>query len=128
MHLDGQGIAEAVLGIAGGDADPAFADAVFLDIGLLGALEADADVARKQFLIVMRALRVGGEPVRKCRTRGFVGLVVLAHSSASISFFNPSGLAVGACRATTLPERSTRNFVKFHLIDDPSRPDFAFFR
>ena len=37
-------------------------------------------------------------------------------------------VAVGACRATTLPERSTRNLVKFHLIDEPSNPDFALFK
>ena len=43
MHLDGQRIAKAVLGVAGGHAHPALADAIFLDIGLLDALEADAD-------------------------------------------------------------------------------------
>ena len=37
-------------------------------------------------------------------------------------------VAVGAKRATTLPERSTRNLVKFHLMDEPSRPVFAPFR
>ena len=30
--------------------------------------------------------------------------------------------------AITLPERSTRNLVKFHLIDEPSTPDFSLFR
>src|SRR5262245_8275316 len=39
VHLDGQGIAVTVLGIACGHAHPAFADAVFLDIGFLDALE-----------------------------------------------------------------------------------------
>src|SRR5688572_15166761 len=88
VHLAGQGIAEAVLGVARGDAHPALADAIFLDIGLLGALEADADVALQQFLVVIGALRVGGEPVRK---RVAHGLVLLVHSSASISLVRPSG-------------------------------------
>src|SRR5438309_436652 len=39
VDLDGQRIAVAVLGITRGDAHPAFADAIFLDIGLLDALE-----------------------------------------------------------------------------------------
>src|ERR1700753_2653302 len=118
MRLDGERIAVAILGGAGGHAHPAFADAVFLDIGLLDALEANADISRQDRLVVVRALRVGGETVRQ-----FVVFVV--HSNASISFVIPSGLAVGACRATTFPERSTRNLVKFHLIDAPSSPDFC---
>src|SRR5204862_2642162 len=122
MDLDRQGIAVAVLGIPCGDADPALADAIFLDIGFLGALEADADVAREQLFIVIGAVRVGRQAVRKLLGRGFAFLV---HSSASISLFNPSGVTVGAWRPTTLPLRSTTNLVKFHLIDDPSRPDFS---
>ena len=65
VHLDGQRIAVAVLGIAGGDAHPALADAIFLDIGLLDALEADADVAREHRLVVIRAARIDAEPVRQ---------------------------------------------------------------
>src|SRR6186713_2676827 len=61
VHLDRQRVAVAVLGIAGGDADPALADAVFLDIGLLDALEANADVAREDFGIVIRAVRIDRE-------------------------------------------------------------------
>src|SRR3569833_1511906 len=92
MHLDGQLIAIAVLGGAGGHANPALADAILLDIGLLGALEADADIARQDLRVVIGALRIDRQPVRE-----FVrACLVLAHSSASISFFNASGVVVGA--------------------------------
>ena len=47
-ELDGQRIAVAVLALAGLDADPAFADAIFGDVGFLDALEAHADVALEQ--------------------------------------------------------------------------------
>src|ERR1700733_8417804 len=57
-ELDGQRIAVAVLGLAGRDADPAFADAIFLDVGLLDALEADADVALERLDVVIRAARI----------------------------------------------------------------------
>src|SRR3984893_11163811 len=118
-------MAVAILGVAGGDSHPALADAIFLDVGLLDALEADADVARQDRFIVVRALRVGRQPVGELIAHGFI---LFIHNSASISFLSPSGAVVGAWRATTLPERSTRNLVKFHLIDAPSTPDFSFFR
>src|SRR4051794_32415958 len=125
VHLDGQRVAVTVLGVAGGDAHPTLADAIFLDIGLLDALETNADIARQHLGIVVRAVRINRETVWQLVA---LGLIFVVHSNASISFFSPSGLAVGACRATTLPERSTRNLVKFHLIEGPSRPDFSFFR
>src|ERR1700760_130574 len=106
VHFDRQRIAVTVLGIARGDADPAFADAIFLDIGFFDTLEADADVARQDALIVIGAARIDRQTVRK---RFILGCGFLVHSRASISFFNPWGAAVGACRATTLPMRSTRN-------------------
>src|ERR1700691_2764870 len=65
-ELDGQRIAVAVLGLARGDADPAFADTIFLDIGLLDALEADADVALERLDVVIRAARI----VRQAVGRG----------------------------------------------------------
>src|SRR5712675_2089296 len=101
MNLDGQRIAIAVLGVAGGDADPTLADAIFLDIGFLGPLESNADVARKQLFIVIRAVRIGGQAIRELVAGG--GFIFLVHSSASISFLNPSGVTVGAWRPTTLP-------------------------
>src|SRR6185437_9654911 len=122
VHLDGQRIAVAILGIARRHAHPALADAIFLDIGFLDALEANADVARKQVRIVVWALRIDRKPVRQLVVRRFI---LFVHNSASISLVSPSGLAVGACRATTWPERSVRNLVKFHLIDEPNSPDFA---
>src|SRR6202035_6201057 len=99
------------------DADPALADAIFLDIGFLDALEANADIARKHRLIVVGAFRIGRQTIGQLVIRD-VGFFV--HSNASISLFRLSGVAVGAWRATTLPERSTRNLVKFHLIEAPS--------
>src|ERR1043165_3461772 len=104
MQLDRQRIAVTVLCGAGGHPDPALADTIFLDIGLLRALEADADVARQHLGIVVWTRGVGRQPVRQGIGRGFS---LLVHSSASISLRKPSGLAVGACRATTLPARST---------------------
>src|SRR5882672_551643 len=63
LELDGERIALAVDGLADGDADPAFAEAIFLDVGLLLAVELDADALGKQRLVVVRALGVGGKPV-----------------------------------------------------------------
>src|ERR1700722_15839667 len=47
LNLQRQRIAVAILGVAGGHAHPAFADAILLDVGFLDALEANADVARE---------------------------------------------------------------------------------
>src|SRR6267154_1961399 len=126
VHLDGERIAVAVLGVACRDPHPALADAILLDVGFLDALEANADIARQHVGIVVRAFRISREPVRQL-VRQLVShrIILLVHSSASISLESPSGFAVGACRATTWPERSTRNLVKFHLIDEPSRPAFS---
>src|ERR1700709_721153 len=115
VYPDGERDVVAILGRARGDANPALADAIFLYVGLLDALEADADITRKHRFIVIGAFRIGRETVGQL---AFGGFVVLAHSKASISFVSPSGFAVGACRATTVPERSTRNLVKFHLMDE----------
>ncbi len=64
-ELDGQRVAEAVLGLAGADPDPALADAVLLDVGLFLAVEADADIAPEDVLVIVRAPRVDGEAVGK---------------------------------------------------------------
>src|SRR5579871_874306 len=93
VHLDRQGIAVAVLGVPCGDADPAFAHAIFLDIGLLDTLEADADIAGQNLLIVIGAARIDREAVRHFVVGNFV---LVVHSNASISFFNPCGVVVGA--------------------------------
>src|SRR5437667_3075773 len=63
VHLDGQRIAVTILGVAGGDAHPALADAILLDIGLFGALEADADVARQNRFVVIGTAGIDREAV-----------------------------------------------------------------
>src|SRR5450755_3507662 len=105
MHLDRQGVAVAILGVARRDPHPSLADAILLDIGLLDALEANADIARKHGFVVIRAFRIGRETVGQL-VGGLIGhsVIFLVHSTASISLVSPSGFVVGACRATTLPE------------------------
>src|SRR6185437_16201894 len=125
VHLDGKRIAVAVPRRTGRHANPPLADAIFLYVGFLDALETNADVAREHIGVVIGAFRIGRETVRQLVARR-VDFIV--HSSPSFSLVSPSGLTVGACRATTMPHRSIRNLVKFHLIDEPSSPDFAFFR
>ena len=63
VELDRQRITLAVGLLAELDADPAFGDAVFLDVTALVALEADADATLEQLGVEMRALRVDREPV-----------------------------------------------------------------
>src|SRR5687767_10991078 len=69
-ELDGQRIALAVDRLADGDADPAFADAILLDVGLFLAVELYADAARQQRLVIIRALGIGRKAVgqlgRRC--------------------------------------------------------------
>src|SRR5690349_4607530 len=67
LQLHGQGIAVAVLGVADAEAHPAFADAVFLDVGLVLALEADADVPLQDRLVIVGAVRVDAQPVGQGR-------------------------------------------------------------
>src|SRR5215468_3849749 len=70
FELDQKGVAVAVPGLAGGHPDPALADAVFLDIGLFDALEADADVARERVGVIVGAVRIVGEAVGWCVGHG----------------------------------------------------------
>src|SRR5690606_32954967 len=65
LQLDRQGLAAAVDAVADGQPDPAFGDAVFLDIGLVLALEADADSFRQQVGVVERAVGIDGQAVGK---------------------------------------------------------------
>src|SRR3546814_13180392 len=62
-ELDRHRLAVAVEAAAGGDADPAFGDAIFLDIGLLGTLEANADAALAEVRVEPRAARIEREAV-----------------------------------------------------------------
>src|SRR5260370_36093685 len=64
-ELDGERVALAVDGLADGDADPPLAHAIFLDVGLLLAVELDADALLQQGLVIVRALGIGGEAVGK---------------------------------------------------------------
>ncbi len=71
LELDGERIALAVDRLADGDADPALAHAIFLDVGLLLAIELDADAALEQRLVVVRALGIGGQAVGERVGHGF---------------------------------------------------------
>src|SRR5687767_10002799 len=64
-ELDRHGIAVAVLGVAGRDANPALAHAVLFHVRLLDALEADSDAPLEQGGVEVRALRIGREAVRR---------------------------------------------------------------
>jgi hypothetical protein len=57
-HLDGHGIAAAVERFADRQPDPAFADAIFFEVGFFLALEAHADATSQHGGIVKRAARV----------------------------------------------------------------------
>src|SRR5260370_39918203 len=129
MDFNGKRIAVAILGIACRHPYPVLANAVRLDLGFLDGLEANAEVAGKHLGIIVRAFRIGRKTIGELVSHLVViGVIPIVHSRASISLVSPSGLAVGAWRATTLPERSTRNLVKFHLIDGPTNPAFSLFR
>src|SRR4051812_16312059 len=58
LQLHRDRLAAAVDRFADGQPHPAFADAVFLDIGLLDSLEADADATGEQLLVVEGAGRI----------------------------------------------------------------------
>src|SRR5882757_7317474 len=62
-QLDGERVALAVDGLADGDADPALAHAIFLDVGLLLAVELDADALLQERLVIVRALGIRGQAV-----------------------------------------------------------------
>jgi hypothetical protein len=72
LQLDGHRVALAVDGLAGGDADPALADAVLVDIGLLDAVEHDAHAALEDVGVVVRAAGVGGQAVGRRVAHGIV--------------------------------------------------------
>ena len=74
LELEQQGLALAVEGLAGGNLDPAFADAVFLDVEALLAVETDADVAFEGGRQVMGAARVGRQVGRGGREEEGVGV------------------------------------------------------
>src|SRR5882757_4100594 len=65
LELDGERIALAIDGLADGDPDPALAHAVFLDVGLLLAVELDADALLQECLVVVWALGIGRKAIRQ---------------------------------------------------------------
>lgn len=65
FYLDHHRIALAVTCLAGRNLDPAFTDAVFLDIGAFLVIELDANIVLEDSRIVERAARIDRETVRK---------------------------------------------------------------
>src|SRR5687767_6981840 len=63
LQFDRHRLAVAVHAPPGGDPDPAFRDAILLDVGALFALEADSDPAAKQLAVEEGAARVERESV-----------------------------------------------------------------
>src|SRR5690242_11228998 len=69
-ELDQEGVAVAVLGLAGRHPDPALADAVFLDVGLFDPFKADADIAGEHIGVIVGAVRIVREAVGWCVGHG----------------------------------------------------------
>jgi hypothetical protein len=72
LQLDRHRIARPVPGDARGEADPAFADAVLINVGLLHPLEADADAALQRRCVVEGAVGISGQAIG--RSVGHAGL------------------------------------------------------
>jgi hypothetical protein len=73
------GAALAVQRLAGGNLDPAFADAVFLDVEALFAIESDADVALQHIHIVVRAAWINRQTVGQWWECGGIVHPVIIH-------------------------------------------------
>lgn len=67
FQLDRYRIALAIHGFAGRYGNPAFADAVLLDIRKLFIVEFDSDFMSRDICIVVAAARVNGEAIRERR-------------------------------------------------------------
>src|SRR3954468_23772832 len=63
VDLDGERVAVTIFGVAGGHAHPALADAILLDVGFLDSFEANTDIARQQFFVVVGALWIGRQTI-----------------------------------------------------------------
>ena len=96
LQLEGHGPAVAGHGVADGQPHPFLADAVFLDVGALHALEANADSPLEQSLIVVWALGIGGEAVGRCvaHNRSAIRQVGAAATRTAISFRIPGANAL----------------------------------
>ena len=70
--------------------------------------------AQKRRITMDAAARFAGSRFMRLRE---IGAIRKGYSSSSTAGATTSGMdAVGSKRRTTLPSRSTRNFVKFHLM------------
>lgn len=77
--------------------------------------DGEAEEKRREGCILLERPEHGA---RACSGRGKTGAKRVPYSSSSTAGATTSGTdAVGSNRRTTLPSRSTRNFVKFHLTD-----------
>lgn len=91
-QLDRQRLAVAILGLARGDADPAFGNAIFLDIIAHPVLETDANAALQLLHVEMGAARIGGEAVWRC-VAGIVRCVGHGRAIASIQALIPAEMS-----------------------------------
>src|SRR6516225_11983475 len=94
-ELDRQRIAIAILGLANFDPYPAFADAIFADIGLLDALEAYADIALERVGIVIRAARIVGQSIGRPIGPGVIRLWFSRLSLIGLSFIELNFIGLG---------------------------------
>ena len=73
-----------------------------------------SDAHKKRRITMDAAARFAGSRFMRLRE---IGAIRKGYSSSSTAGATTSGMdAVGSKRRTTLPSRSTRNFVKFHLM------------
>src|SRR3546814_12173756 len=81
-QLDRHRLAKAILRLARCDANPAFRNRIFLDVGALLALEADADTALQHLHVEMVRARIGKIGRDSCRERvcQYVSIYVVAVS------------------------------------------------
>src|SRR5690606_6162436 len=101
-------VAAAVQRTTHGDPDPALADAVFLDVGALVAVEADADAALHGLLVVVGTARVVAEAVGRggLGHRGFrAGDAMRAEARGARGY---PGAAVDAAQAAGRPSGAPR--------------------
>jgi hypothetical protein len=66
---DGQGLSTAIEGVADRRADPAFRDAIFLDIGVLDTVQPNSNRACENGFVVVTAARIDAESIRQSGSR-----------------------------------------------------------
>jgi len=107
LQFDQQRMSFAIQRLAGGHLDPAFADAIFLDVVALLAIDANADTALDQRGIVKRAARVDGEAIGKRGELGGFGHVDFCggrvDGQGELFHGNPRPVAPAACISSRPP-------------------------